>query len=263
MGVFQNNLLAGAAAAASAGGAGFYDYQIEQSMRFDSADGTNLYLGGGSTSGNNDYWTFSFWYKGMSLPSGTSQEFISAGNGTTSNSDNLLRIGLLDQSNGSIIRVNSGTANIIDTSGVFRDPSAWTHVVWNNNNGSSVLYVNGTQVGSGTLDGGSGSAINKANGMYISRERRSAGSYVDGYLAEVMMISASSSAGTLTPSSFGETKNGVWVPKDISGLSNQDFYLKFENASDLGNDSSGNNRDWDVYNAGTDHQVLDSPTFGS
>ena len=37
MGVFQNNLLAGAAAAASAGGAGFYSYQIEQSVRFDRA----------------------------------------------------------------------------------------------------------------------------------------------------------------------------------------------------------------------------------
>jgi len=31
MGVFQNNLLAGAAAAASSGAASFYDYQIEQS----------------------------------------------------------------------------------------------------------------------------------------------------------------------------------------------------------------------------------------
>ena len=53
------------------------------------------------------------------------------------------------------------------------------------------------------------------------------------------------------------------MPKDISGLSNQDFYLKFENANDLGNDSSGNNRDFTVYNMGPDHQVLDSPTFGS
>ena len=259
MGILQNEN----AIPSAAGAAGFYDYQIEQSMRFDSVDGTNLYLGGGSTSGNNNYWTFSFWFKTHSLPSGTSQEFLSAGNGSTGNSDNLLRIGLLDQGNGAIIRVNSGTTNIIDTSGVFRDPSGWTHIVWNNNNGSSVLYVNGTQVGSGSLDGGSGSAINKANGMYISRERRSAGSYVDGYLAEIMMISASSSAGTLTPSSFGETKNGVWIPKDISTLSNKDFYLKFEDANDLGNDSSGNNRDWSPANHGPDHQVLDSPTFGS
>ena len=36
MGVFQNNLLAGAAAAATSGASGFYGYQIEQSVRFDS-----------------------------------------------------------------------------------------------------------------------------------------------------------------------------------------------------------------------------------
>ena len=35
MGIFQNHLMAGAAAAASAGGASFYDHQIEQSIRLD------------------------------------------------------------------------------------------------------------------------------------------------------------------------------------------------------------------------------------
>ena len=40
MGVFQNNLLAGAAAAASAGAA-FYSHQIEQSARFDSKQSTS------------------------------------------------------------------------------------------------------------------------------------------------------------------------------------------------------------------------------
>ena len=41
------------------------------------------------------------------------------------------------------------------------------------------------------------------------------------------------------------------------------IHLKFENASDLGNDSSGNNNDYTANNLDTDHQVLDSPTFGS
>jgi hypothetical protein len=69
----------------------------------------------------------------------------------------------------------------------------------------------------------------------------------------------------LTPSSFGETKNGVWIPKDPSGLTfgSNGYHLKFENASDLGNDSSGNNNDFTANNMGTDHQVSDSPTFGS
>ena len=37
MGVFQNNLLAGAAAAVNQVVADFYDYQIEQSCRFDES----------------------------------------------------------------------------------------------------------------------------------------------------------------------------------------------------------------------------------
>jgi len=263
MAVLNTSNRAGASGqGAGGGGGGFYSYQIEQSCRFDKATPSYLRLSEGS--GNNDYWTFSFWFKTASLASGTSQEFLSAGNGGSSSSDTLLRIGLMDQSNGSFIRINSGSTNIIDTSAKFRDPAGWTHLVWNNNNGSTVLYINGTQVGSGTLDGGSGSVINNTGcSHYISRGRNSDGNYVDGYLAEMMMISASGSAGVLTPTSFAEEHRGVWRPIDISSLSNKDFYLKFENASDLGNDSSGNNRDWTETGLTSTNQVLDSPTFGS
>ena len=69
----------------------------------------------------------------------------------------------------------------------------------------------------------------------------------------------------LTPSDITDTKSGIIIPKDPSGLTfgTNGFHLKFEDASDLGNDSSGNNNDWSVFNAGADHQVADSPTFGS
>ena len=54
------------------------------------------------------------------------------------------------------------------------------------------------------------------------------------------------------------------IPKDPSGTSygTNGVHLKFEDASDLGNDSSGNNNDY-TSNMGADHQVVDSPTFGS
>ena len=67
------------------------------------------------------------------------------------------------------------------------------------------------------------------------------------------------------PTQFGESKNGVWKPIDPTGTTfgNVGFHLKFEDASALGNDSSGNDNDWTVANMGTDHKVLDSPTFGS
>jgi hypothetical protein len=57
----------------------------------------------------------------------------------------------------------------------------------------------------------------------------------------------------------------VWIPKDPSSLTfgNNGAYLKFENASDLGNDSSGNNNDFSTNGLSASNQVLDSPTFGS
>ena len=66
------------------------------------------------------------------------------------------------------------------------------------------------------------------------------------------------------PTQFGETKNGVWIPKDPSGTTfgTNGFHLKFANASSLGADSSGNGNDFTANNMGTDHKVLDSPTFG-
>ena len=83
----------------------------------------------------------------------------------------------------------------------------------------------------------------------------------DGYMAETYFIDGTAYAA----SDFGETKNGVWIPKDASGLTfgNNGFYLKYESSSDLGNDSSGNNNDYTVANISAHDQMLDSPTFNS
>ena len=254
MGILQNEN----AIPSAAGAGGFYDYQIEQSCRFDKASSSNLSLASGSTSGNNDYWTFSWWWK--SSPISTDQTILGAGSGSGT-SDNYLELRLRTNSDNTI-RSSSTLANVFTTTAMYRDPSGWNHGCWNNNNGTSTLFVNGIQVASGSLDGGSGSAINSKN-MTIGKYTLSSSQYFDGYLAEMIMISHSSSAAVLTPTSFTETKNGVLIPKDVSTLSNKDFYLKFENASSLGNDSSGNNRDWVANAMPSDHQVLDSPTFGS
>ena len=68
----------------------------------------------------------------------------------------------------------------------------------------------------------------------------------------------------LDADSFGETKNGVWIPKNASGLTygTNGFRLTYGNASDLGEDSAGSN-DWTAVNLATHDQMLDSPTFGN
>ena len=75
----------------SAAAAGFYTHQIANSCRFDVGSSSNLSLASASTSGNNDYWTFSFWWK--SNPISTDQTFLGAGDGT-GNSDNYLELRL-------------------------------------------------------------------------------------------------------------------------------------------------------------------------
>jgi len=82
-----------------------------------------------------------------------------------------------------------------------------------------------------------------------------------GYMAEFILIDGTAQA----PTDLGESKNGVWIPKDPSGLTfgTNGTYLKFQNASALGDDSSGNNNDYTVSNMTATRKVLDSPTIGT
>ena len=85
---------------------------------------------------------------------------------------------------------------------------------------------------------------------------------LDAYLAEVNFADGQSYG----PDQFGESFNGVWQPISPTGTTygTNGFRLDFANSSDLGNDVSGNSNDWTTVSGtlGTDHKVLDSPTFG-
>ena len=274
MGVFQNNLLAGAAAAASAGGGGFYSHQIEQSCRF---DGSSSYLYQTfSGAGNRRTGSFSVWVKRSVLSTNQCifNPYVSNGD-----QDELLQF----NSSGSANVVNSMSqwwdgANSGDqtTAQVFRDVSGWNHflLAWDTTQGTdtnrSRVYFNGTEITSfTTYNGGTVTYPSQnydtfafgGNLHEIGRRKANTGNYFNGYLAEIVAIDGTQVA----PTDVGESKNGVWIPKDPSGLTfgTNGFHLKFENSGDLGNDSSGNNNDFTASGLGADHQVLDSPTFGS
>ena len=262
MGVFQNNLLAGAAAAASAGGGGFYSHQIEQSARFDSASSSYLsktFSGNGASGGKK--MTFSFWFKrGVTA---TQQHIFDANASGTED-----QLGFYN--NEAILWLNNGSSGYFYTNNLFRDFGGWGHFVFAIDTTQSTstnrvkIYFNGDELTFRTSSYPSQDYQMKflqANAHNISRRIQGTTNFYDGYLAEFYVIDNQQ----LDPSSFGETKNGVWIPKDASGLTfnTNGFYLKFENASDLGNDSSGNNNDFTANNMGADHQVLDTPTTGA
>jgi len=252
MGVFQNNLLAGAAAAASAGGAAFYDYQIEQSIRMDANNSDHLRRTP-SSAGNRTTWSFSAWLKRASLDDGG---FILEA-GTSGHQDSRMFWSFRSGENG--IQASSGETNYGASTAQLRDTGGWNHFFIKHSSNTNLLYLNGNQIKSSTISGNT--AVNNTVVHGIGNRASGTGDFFSGYMAEVLLFDGTA----YDPTDVAESKNGVWIPKDPSSLSfgTNGVHLKFENASDLGNDSSGNNNDFTATGFGVDHQVLDSPTFGS
>ena len=260
MGVFQNNLLAGAGGQA-AGGAGFYSYQIEQSVRFDSASSSYLSKTF-SSAGNLKKYTWSIWFK-LTLGANSAFPVLWSQTGYSQFYH--------DQNNSSRIYQAHTTSLFIEPSMVFRNTGGWYHFVsiWDSDNSTEAdriqCWINGVRItdlnNSAFPSIGTNSLFNAASTQYIGL-RLTGTLPFDGYMAEVVFLDGAVASPVDT---LGEFKNGVWIPKDPSGLTfgSNGYHLKFENASDLGNDSSGNNNDFTANNMGADHQVLDSPTFGS
>ena len=250
---------------ASSGAAGFYDHQIQHSMRFDRPDNTYLSRTP-STASSQTKWSISFWHKCTQPNSyiGNSSYYHQWWWATVSNNDSIL---LQYTADDHYYFQVGGNAEY--PSGHFRDTGGWTHwlYVFDKNNGTSGnkrrVYVNGIEHANEVDQSQSNdSSTNSASVHYIGRRGdNNSGYHADGYIAQFLLVDNL----VLTPSDVTDTKNGIVIPKDVSGLTygTNGFLLEFGDASDLGNDTSGNNNDWSVSNAGTDHQSLDSPTFGS
>jgi len=264
MGVFQNNLMGAAAAAASAGGGDFYSHQIANSCRFNRADGS--YLSRTIQSGGDlRKWTLSFWFKLTASAGFDGDQYYLMTSKLSSSYDSLIFD--VDSDNLFYYQV---AGVYLKPNGAFRDTSAWGHlvIVYDSDNGTAadrrIMYLNGTRMSindSQSLSQNTDSKFNSNSVHYIgARQDNNSSYYGDYYLADVVW----SDGYAYAASDFGETKNGVWIPKEFSGsYGTTGYHLKFESSSDLGNDSSGNNNDWTTNNISTHDQLLDSPTFGS
>jgi hypothetical protein len=178
--------------------------------------------------------------------------------------------------NDTIQILDNGTQYVV-TNAVYRDPSAWTHivVVWDSTNATSTervrLYVDGVRATS--LSTASYPAQNTAFSLFAASTVQQIGSrqngtvlYYDGYIAEVNFIDGQA----LTAASFGQyNSDNIWVPKSYTGTyGTNGYYLPFTNTtstSTLVADASGNGNNWTPNNisltAGTTYDSMaDSPT---
>jgi hypothetical protein len=233
--------------------AGDDGYRIERSLRFNSPDSAYLNRTPASAT-NRRSWSWSAWVKRGKL-GGTFTLFaakMTKDDTTFFGIDSLDRLGFLDRPS------NSTNAQLI-TRQVFRDPSAWYHIMVvvdtpNATAGDRLrFYINGVRttqhdVATYPSQNYEIAYINNTVDHRIGVHQDNVLYYYDGYLTEINFIDGQA----LTPSSFGETNlvTGVWGPKRYAGTyGTNGFYLKFADnsnttAATLGKDSSGNGNNW-------------------
>jgi len=226
------------------------NYTVKDSLRFNS--GSSDYLSRTPASaGNQQTWTWSGWVKRAILSSDKSIFSVAGSSNAT--------YFLIKFDSNNCIYIGNYSTNFFITTQVFRDLSAWYHIVIALDTTQAtaanrlVLYVNGSQVTSFSSNNiaaqiaqNSTQGINEVAAHNIGREAQAGVYLFDGYISEVNFIDGQA----LTPSSFGQTdpstpSSGIWIPKAYTGTyGTNGFYLKFLNSASLGTDSSGNGNNW-------------------
>jgi hypothetical protein len=219
------------------------------------------------TATNNKKATFSFWIKRGTVtnrqmfvriidPSSTASYSYIEFDGT---SDTLT----YDDFDGSSTRITRTTNQ------VFRDTSAWYHIVISvdttqaTGSDRAKVYVNGSQVTSfaGTSDATQNYVLTgqtSGKTFYIGAAGDGPSLYFDGSMTHFHFIDGTA----YDADTFGETDSttGIWKPKTAPSVTygTNGFFLKFANSGSMGTDSSGNGNNFTV-GAGTLTQTQDTP----
>ena len=253
-------------------------FDIDNSCKFEKSNSETMYRQ--QVNGDRRTWTSSFWIK---FCGGT-------GSGTDTH---MLYHGVYGQ--GTRIFTSGGTDQLyIDlcstgneryrwiTNRVFRDRSAWYHIVWRVDTTQSSLsnrmrlYVNGEQITdwqkeADDSDNDSSNSGNKMpqdyqtlanydHGGYDKMQfsYKEASIYANMYIAEFHHCDGYSYA----PTEFGESDSatGIWKPIEPSvSYGNSGCHLDFKDSSNLGNDANGGT-DFTLQNISAADQATDTPT---
>ena len=205
-------------------------YKISRSLRFNSADSAYLNRTPASA-GNRRTWTWSGWVKFSAISVSSNGIFEAA-----TNSSNRSVLAITGNSQLQWYDSSAGsTVTQLVTSQVFRDFSAWYHIIvavdttQATSSNRVKIYVNGSQVTAfGTSTYPSQNFDTQVNASVVTvlgaGTAYTPSAFYDGYLTEINFIDGQA----LTPSSFGETDTitGVWKPKKYTGTySGNSFYL--------------------------------------
>ncbi|MDA9947362.1 LamG domain-containing protein, partial [bacterium] len=205
---------------------------VANSLRFNSGSSDSLTRS--TTAGNRTTWTFSTWFKRSKL--GVLQSILEH------DDSNYFRVRI---TSGDVFEVfDSNTNKLWSWHPLLRDTSAWYHIVirGDSTDGTNAnrlrLYINGTLASANavaSIDQNYTFSFNQGGTLQIGK--RGSTDYLDGYLAETILIDGSA----LAPDEFGEfdEDSGIWKPINVSGLTfgTRGFYLEFKESGTSANSS--------------------------
>ena len=238
-------------------------YEVANSVRLNQGD--HAHFSKTPSTSNGTTFTYSFWVKRARVDVNSFMLRMVA-------SDNS-EVDLLFEPSGNIrIQEYEGVSGTNKwkyvTNRLFRDPSAWYHVMYvvDTNNGTASdrvqLYINGVRETSFSTatnpSSGATSALSKGEARGIGGQVGGSSNSFDGYMAEVVYVDGTAKSTT----DFGEfDDSGIWKPIDVSSMSlgSNGWYLDFEDSSSLGNDASGSNN-WTSNNLTSIDQTTDTCT---
>ena len=254
-------------------------FVIQRSLRFNSADSAYLNRTPASA-GNRKTWTWSGWVKRSAL--GARQGLMVTTNAGATD----YFVFEFDAYDRFFVQgrraADSLSSIVLPTVAVYRDTSAWYHVVLSFDTTQATAsdrvkaYINGVQATFNSTEPNFAYPAQNTEYRVNTTNSHAIGSfdllnilYLNGYMTEVNFIDGQA----LTPSSFGQTNanTGVWEPKPYAGTyGTNGFYLNFSDnsnttATTLGKDYSGNGNNWTPNNfsvaagAGND-SLVDVPT---
>jgi len=212
---------------------GFYKLLLDQSLKFDDGDAQYLTRTNSGAASSTTLTVLSCWVKRCTL--GSIQMIFTAAT-TAPNVCGGVYFTASDQIAVYLDKTAAGSDELTTiTTSVFRDVSAWYHVVIVYNTADSTtankskIYVNGVQQPVTTSTTGSAVTTQRllADGVVLTIGKYFNDSYyLDGYLAEYHVVDG---VAGIDHDDFGETKDGIWVAKSYSGgHGNNGFHLTFK-----------------------------------
>ena len=245
------------------------DYEVSNSLRFNSSDSPKLQITTGSN-GDREKFTFSCWFK-VCQDMGADQTLISWNDGTH---EPHIKI---DNTNEQVnFRISDSNNDNVMTDMFFRDYSAWYHLVVAMDTSQSTaanrvkIYVNGAQqtdlATTEYVDQDTTTSIMSNTEICIGRDVTNDNKPFDGYICEMFVVDGTAYAA----SDFGKyNDNNVWVPIDAKPnitFGTHGFYFEFKqtgtsaNSSGIGADTSGNDNHYAVTNLAATDVTTDTCT---